>query len=41
MHIIAKRKFSEAARKYPQHAGAIMETYQVLNKSSFVDIHSL
>ncbi|MGO0307319.1 type II toxin-antitoxin system HigB family toxin [Endozoicomonas acroporae] len=41
MHIIAKRKFSEAARKYPQHAGAIMETYQVLNKHSFVDVHSL
>ena len=41
MHIIAKRKFSEAARKYPQHAGAIMETYQVLNRNSFVDIHSL
>ena len=41
MHIIAKRKFVEAAKKHPRYADAIMETYQVLNKNNFSDVHVL
>ncbi|WP_067585779.1 type II toxin-antitoxin system HigB family toxin [Endozoicomonas ascidiicola] len=41
MHIIAKKKFVEAAQKHPRYSDAIMETYQVLSKSSFTDAHVL
>lgn len=41
MHIIAKRKFAEAAKKHPRYADAIMETYQVLNKNNLPDVHVL
>ena len=41
MHIIAKRKFAEAAKKHPRYADAILETYQVLNKNNFRDAHVL
>jgi mRNA interferase HigB len=34
MHVIAKKKFLEAARKYPNEAQAIMDTYIVLRKTN-------
>lgn len=34
MHVIAKKKFLDAARMYPNDAQAIMDTYVVLRKAS-------
>lgn len=34
MHVIAKRKFLDAARTYPNDAQAIMDTYVVLRKAN-------
>ena len=39
MHIIAKPAFAEAARKYPAHATAIMDTYKALESGKFEDPH--
>lgn len=41
MHIIAKRKFVQAAEKHPRYESVIMETYQTLNKGHFPDVHAL
>ena len=41
MHIIAKPAFAEAARKYPAHATAIMDTYKVLETGIFEDPYAL
>jgi len=41
MHVIAKKRFLEAARKYPNDAQAIMDTYTALNKSNCKDAHEL
>lgn len=41
MHIIAKPAFAEAARKYPAHATAIMDTYKALESGTFRDPHAL
>ena len=41
MHIIAKCKFVQAAEKHPQYAEAIMETYQILSRGNFTDVHVL
>jgi mRNA interferase HigB len=32
MHIISKKPFEEATRKYPKYAAAIMKSYDVLKK---------
>jgi len=34
MHVIAKKKFLDAARKYPNDAQTIMDTYVVLRKAN-------
>ncbi len=34
MHVIAKKKFLDAARMYPNDAQAIMDTYVVLRKAN-------
>ena len=41
MHVIAKKKFLEAAIKYPNDAQAIMDTYVALNKSTCNNPHEL
>jgi mRNA interferase HigB len=35
VHIISKKPFAEAATKYPNDRGKIMDTYNVLKKASF------
>ncbi|WP_163837002.1 type II toxin-antitoxin system HigB family toxin [Spartinivicinus ruber] len=35
MHIISKRPFNEAARKYPNERQAIMDLYRVLKRATF------
>jgi mRNA interferase HigB len=35
MHVISKRPFVEAARKYPNDAESIMATHRVLEKGQF------
>ena len=35
MHIISKRPFNEAAKKYPNQRQALEDLYKVLHKSSF------
>ena len=35
LHIISRKPFSDAARKYPNHAEAIENTYKVLRKGDF------
>jgi len=41
MHVIAKQKFIEAAKKHPDDASAIMGTYATLNKGSFENVQKL
>ena len=35
MHVIAKKIFSEASKRFPNGADGIMYVYQVLNKGNF------
>ena len=35
MHVISKKPFNEAARRYPSHAGAIIATYKLLVGKSY------
>lgn len=35
MHVISKRQFSEAAKKYPNDRAALMNMYRVLDSSRF------
>lgn len=35
MHIISKRPFNEAAKKYPNQRDALMALYRVLRKANF------
>ena len=35
MHIISKRPFNDAAKKYPNDKEALMDTYNVLSKGEF------
>jgi len=41
MHIIAKPKFAEAAKEYPEHATVIMDIYKVLESGKFENPHEL
>lgn len=35
MHVISKRPFNEAAKKYPNDRAALMDMYRVLNSTVF------
>ena len=35
MHVISKRPFNDAAKKYPNEKQALMDMYQVLRSASF------
>ncbi len=35
MHVISKKPFSEACKKFPNHSQAIIETYKILRKGEF------
>ncbi len=35
MHVISKRPFSDAAKKYPNDRAALMDMYRVLNSTVF------
>lgn len=35
MHVISRKPFMEAVKKYPNHAAAIEQTYLVLRKGKF------
>jgi len=35
MHVISKKPFVDAAKKYPNDANAIMATHNVLEKGAF------
>ena len=41
MHVVAKKKFQDAASQYPKYAAAIMETYRILDKNTFSNVHEL
>ncbi len=41
MHVIAKRKFIEAAEKHPSDANAIMGVYATLSKGHFENVEKL
>jgi mRNA interferase HigB len=41
MHIIAKPIFAEAAKEYPEHATAIMDTYKAFKSGKFENPHEL
>ncbi len=41
MHVIAKLKFTEAAKRHPSQAKAIMDTYATLNKARFENVEAL
>jgi mRNA interferase HigB len=35
MHVISKKPFNDAAKKYPNDAKALMDTFSVLEKNTF------
>ena len=41
MHVISRKPFNDAARRYPKDANAIIRTYQVLRKGDFCSPESL
>ena len=41
MHVLSKRPFNDAARKYPNDSQAILDTFSVLDKGTFKDPDSL
>lgn len=41
VHIISKRPFSDATRKYPNDRVAIMDAYNVLRRGTFTSPHEL
>jgi len=41
MHVITKRKFDAASKRFPNDADGIMYVYQVLNKGIFVSSQEL